>query len=154
MKQQFLQNIGTQTRLFYFHKRTVKDSTILTAIPCNSGKYRSSICKFNLFHIKVRKRQNISSNIILILPWVYIRHSTFQKLLNQINAFKKLWLISFMELFVEDNSVLIHKRNLQFLVMEIFRFKKYLSPALIKEINPQNKQNSTNWEIIPIWLGH
>ena len=47
-----------------------------------------------------------------------------------------------MELFVNNNSVLIHKQNLQFLVMEISRFKKYLSPALIKEINPQNKQNT------------
>ena len=140
--QQFLKNICTLTRFFYFHKRTVKDSTILTGIPCNSGKYRYSICKFTLFYIKVRKRQNISPNIILVLPWVYIRPSTFQKLLNQINAFQKLWLISFMELFVNNNSVLIHKQNLQFLVMEISRFKKYLSPALIEEINPQNKQNT------------
>ena len=53
----------------YFNKKTVKDSTILTKIPSNSGKYRSSICKITPFHIKVRKREDISSNIISDLPW-------------------------------------------------------------------------------------
>ena len=35
-----------------------------------------------------------------------------------------------------DSSVSIHKRNLWFLVMEIFKFKRGL------EIIPQNKQNT------------
>ena len=65
----------------------------------------------------------------------YIRPSTFQKLLNQINALQKVWLIYFTELLVMDSSVSIHKRNLWFLVMEIFKFKRGL------EI-PQNKQNT------------
>ena len=66
----------------------------------------------------------------------YIRPSTFQKLLNQINALQKVWLISFTKLLVMDSSVSIHKRNLWFLVMEIFKFKRGL------EIIPQNKQNT------------
>ena len=72
----------------------------------------------------------------------YISPSTFQKLLNQITALQKLWLISFIELLVKDNSVSIHKRTLWFLVTEIFKFKRGLSHALIKEIIPQNKQNT------------
>ena len=54
----------------------------------------------------------------------------------------KNWLISFIELLVKDNSVSIYKRNLWFLVMDIFKFKRGLSHALIKEIIPQNKQNT------------
>ena len=72
----------------------------------------------------------------------YIRPSTFQKLLNQINALQKVWLISFTELLVMDSSVSIHKRNLWFLVMEIFKFKRGLPHALIREIIAQNKQNT------------
>ena len=78
----------------------------------------------------------------------YIRPSTFQKLLNQINAMQK-WTLSSIELLVKDNSVSIYKRNLWFLVREIFKFKRSLSHALIKEIIPENKIRR-NCEIMPI----
>ena len=70
----------------------------------------------------------------------YIRPSTFQKLLNQINAFQKLGLISFIELVVKDNSVSIYKRNLLFLVMEIFKFKR----GLYHELNTYKLRNNTD----------
>ena len=48
---------------------------------------------------------------------------------------------TFTELLEKDNSVLVHQRNLRFIVIEMFKFKISLGPALCIEIIPKIKQN-------------
>ena len=57
--------------------------------------------------------------------------------------------MSFIELLEKDNSASILKRNLSFLVTEMFKFKRGLSPTQITELVPQIKAG-TNCEIMPI----
>ena len=82
-----------------------------------------------------------------------MRPLTGQYLLNQINALQKLWLLSFIELLEKDNSVSILKRNLGFLVTEMFKFNRGLSPTLVTELIPQIKI-VTNCKIMLILLYH
>ena len=42
--------------------------------------------------------------------------------------------LSFSELLELDNAVTIHQRNLQVLVIEIFKVKNNLSPEIIKQV--------------------
>ena len=46
---------------------------------------------------------------------------------------------TFIELSKNNNSVSIHKRNLRFLAIEIFKFKRGLAPALRKESTKHTK---------------
>ena len=46
---------------------------------------------------------------------------------------------SFDELLLRDNSFRIHRRNLQKLVIEIFKFNLVLAPEIMKNVFPINK---------------
>ena len=41
---------------------------------------------------------------------------------------------SFLELLNKDKSVTIHQRNLQYLLIEIYKVKKRISPTIMSEI--------------------
>ena len=45
------------------------------------------------------------------------------------------------ELLVKDSSVSIHKRNLRFLACEMFKLKRDMAPALMKELILPNRQH-------------
>ena len=47
----------------------------------------------------------------------------------------------FIELLEKDNSALIHKRNLRFLAIEMFKFKTGLAPTLCTERISHNRKN-------------
>ena len=48
---------------------------------------------------------------------------------------------TFIGILGKDNSVSIHKRNLRFLAIEMFKFKRGLAPAPYEKMIPQNRQN-------------
>ena len=57
--------------------------------------------------------------------------------------------MSFIELLKNGNYVSILKRNFSFLVTEMFKLKRRLSPTQITELIPQIKTGA-NCEIMPI----
>ena len=46
-----------------------------------------------------------------------------------------------IELLENDNSISITKRKSRFLVIEMFKFKRCLTPVLRKKMIPQNRQS-------------
>ena len=67
---------------------------------------------------------------------VYESYIAIQKMFTNHNSDTKS---TFTELSKNKNSVSIHKRNLRFLAIEIFKFKRGLAPALRKESTKHTK---------------
>ena len=64
---------------------------------------------------------------------------------------------TFIELLKKIYLVSIHTRNFHFLGIEMFKFKRCLVPALIKEMIPQTKLKyklSTSFKVMPISFYH
>ena len=62
-----------------------------------------------------------------------------------------------IELLKKIYSVSIHTRNFHFLGIEMFKFKRCVVPALIKEMIPQTKLKhklSTSFKVMPILFYH
>ena len=91
-------------------------------------------------------------------PLIWMFHSS--TLNNKINKLHERALrivyknenLCFQELLDLDNSVTIHQRNLQKLVVEMYKVKNNLSPLPMKElfneqINTYNLRNGRTWEI-------
>ena len=82
------------------------------------------------------------------LTWMF--HS--RKLNNKINKLHERCLrivysdntSSFEELLETDNSVSVHHRNIQVLATELYKIMNGLSPEIMKEVFPLNKNTSYN----------
>ena len=99
------------------------------------------------------------------LVWMYHNRSVNNRI-NRIHeralriAYKDA-LSSFEELLVKDKSVTIHERNLQKVVIEIYKVKNGLSPEFMKEIfrlssnpyNLRNKKELKNSNIKTVYCG-
>ena len=57
-------------------------------------------------------------------------------------------MLSFSELLKIDKSVTIHQKNLQYLLIEIYKVKKGISPTILNEIFQFLKIVSMNLEVV------
>jgi hypothetical protein len=77
-------------------------------------------------------------------PLVWMNHS--RTLNNRINRLHERALrlvykdpsLSFEQLLLKDNSVRIHHRNLQVLVIEMYKVKHNLAPAIMQDVFPES----------------
>ena len=60
-------------------------------------------------------------------------------------------MLSFSELLKIDKSVTIHQKNLQHLLIEIYKVKKVISPTILNEIFQFLKIVSMNLEVVFIY---
>ena len=60
-------------------------------------------------------------------------------------------MLSFSELWKIDKSVTIHQKNLQHLLIEIYKVKKGISPTILNEIFQFLKIVSMNLEVVFIY---
>ena len=60
-------------------------------------------------------------------------------------------MLSFSELLKIDKSVTIHQKNLQYLLIEIYKVKKGISPTILNEIFQFLKIVSMNLEVVFIY---
>ena len=60
----------------------------------------------------------------------------------------------FIALLEKDNSASIRNRKLNFLAIGVFKFKRALASAPIKEMIPQNREKNMHCKIMLILLYH
>ena len=87
-------------------------------------------------------------NLAIVIAWMF--HS--RKLNNKINTMHEKCLLivyndntsSFEELLEIDNSISVHQKDIQVLVIELYKIMNGLSPIIMKDVFPLNNNLSCN----------